>query len=235
MSIVINDPILKQDIIDRFNTRVRDWVTANTNWVAGTYVWNTSVGHVVANSTNGQTGSTNLGGPPSDGTYPGYIGGGDYNRTAFSTTQPASIAPVDFSAEIGAQPLTMGHVVNVMRNFMVLYANNHRVELMNTGNLATNGTRTSFGTIPYNGVVRLSDVVPAVKTNVLNDMNAAAVNRDVESGEVIVATGIINFIEDCRNIWTVRCFNPTVEQFRYSYCHASCHSNHGSHGSRGRR
>lgn len=227
MSIVLNDIIVKQDIIDRFNTRVRDWVTANTNWVAATGVWNTNVGAVVANSTNAWT---SVG-----GNFPGTIGGGAYNRTAFPTTEPASIVTADLSAAIGAQPLTIGHVVKVLKDFMVLYANNHRIELLNTGNLWVNGARTSFGTIPYNGVIRLSDVVSTVKTNVNDDVIAAAANRDVESGHLITATTLNTFIEDCRAIWTARCLDPVVEQFRYSYCHSSCHGNHGSHGSRGRR
>jgi len=234
MAIVLNDPVIRQDIIDRFNTRVRDWVTANTNWISTTQIisdagrnYFRNVGQITSASTSG---GTNVG-----GTYPGTVAGGSYNRTAFSTPQPASIAQADFSAEIGANPLTVGHVVRVLREFMVLYANNHKIELMNTGNLTTSGARTSFGLITHTGTVRLDDVLPAVKTSVQNDVNAAAIARDVESGELVSAAKLLNFIEDCRGIWTTRCLNPVVEQFRYSYCHASCHGNHSSHGSRGRR
>ena len=236
MSIVVNDPIVKQDIINRFNTRVRDWVIANTNWVASTAVWNTTLGNVTANSTTGQTGSTNThGGYPSDGKYPGSIAGGSYNRTTQTTVAPASITQANLSADIGANQLTTGHVMKVLKDFMILYANNHKIQLMNTGNLTVSGTRTSFGTIPYVGVARLNDVVSTVKTNIQNDINASQLNRDVESGQLITASKLLSFIEDCRAIWTNRCLNTPVEEFRYSYCHSSCHSNHGSHGSRGRR
>jgi hypothetical protein len=228
MSIVLNDPIVKQDIIDRFNTRVRDWVTTNTNWISTTAVWNTTVGFVTANSATS-------GGHVVGGNYPGNIANGPYNRTAFSTAEPASIVQADLSAEIGAQPLTVGHVVKVLKDFMVLYANNHKIELMNSGNLTPAGARTSFGSIPYVGTVRLDNVVSTVKTDVENDINAAVNNRNVKNGELVQATNLINFIEDCRNIWTARCLTNPVEQFRYTYCHSSCHSNHGSHGSRGRR
>lgn len=198
MTITINDPIEKQDVIDRFNTRVRDWVTSNTNWVSSTSVWNTTVG--VVSSNNG--------------------------RTAFATAQPDSILPINLSADIGAQPLTIGHVVNVLRTFMVTCANSHKVFLQNTGNLAP---------ASYTGTIRLNGSPAPTTTAVLSDMTNSAVNRDLESGDLITATNLINFIEDCRSIWTTRCLNSPVETFNYSYCHSSCHSNHGSHGSRGRR
>jgi hypothetical protein len=227
MSIVINDLVLRQDIIDRFNLRVRDWVVANTNWTSTTPVWNTTVGNVVSKST---TGRTSVG-----GNFPGTVAGGSYDRTAFTTPTPSSILETDFSAAIGAGPLTTGHVVKVLKDFMTLFANNHKIQLMNTGNLSTTGARTSFGTIPYVGTVRLSDVLTTVKTNVQTDVDNAAINRNVESGFIINASGLLNLIEDCRTIWTNRCLDVVSEEFRYSYCHSSCHSNHGSHGSRGRR
>jgi hypothetical protein len=214
MSIVLNDPIVKQDIIDRFNTRVRDWVTSNTNWVASTAVWNTTVGAVTAHSTGAGDGPG------------GSSGAGAYNRTTQTTTAPASPVEGDFSAAIGAQPLTVGHVVNVIRNFMTLYANNHRIQLVNNGNI---------GVASYTGVARLNDVISATKTAVQGDILNAAANRTVESGELVIASNLLNFIEDCRNIWTNRCNSAVVETFKYNYCHSSCHSNHGSHGSRGRR
>lgn len=229
MSIVLNNPIVKQDIIDRFNTRVRDWVTANTNWIASTPISNRTVGQITVSST--------AGGTSAGGNYPGTVAGGSYNRTTQTTTQPATITTSDLSADIGANQLTTGHVMKVLKDFMVLYANNHKIELMNTGNsiYPNPASRTSFGLITHIGVARLDDVVPAVKSNIQNDINASQLARDVESGELITASKLLDFIEDCRTIWTNRCLTNVVEQFRYSYCHSSCHGNHGSHGSRGRR
>lgn len=220
MSIIVNDPISKQDIIDRFNTRVKDWVVANTNWTAATPVWDTNLGYVVSHSTAAGAHG-----------YPA----GLYNRSAFPSTSQELPTEPDFSSEIGAKALTTGHVVNVLKNFMTLYANTHKMQLMNTGNYTPSRAVTTHGTIPYVGVARLDGVVPVVKTNVETDLAYAAENRNVKTGEPIEATNLLALIEDCRAIWTNRCLNVISEEFRYNYCHSSCHSNHGSHGSRGRR
>jgi 2-methylaconitate cis-trans-isomerase PrpF len=118
---------------------------------------------------------------------------------------------------------------------MILYANNHKMDLRNTGNLTVAGARTSFGLVTHTGVARLNGVLPTVSNNVTTDLLASANTRQIKTGSLITATNLNNFIEDCRTIWQNRCLSSAVEEFRYSYCHSSCHSNHGSHGSRGRR
>lgn len=228
MTIVLNDPVVRQDIIDRFNARIRDLVIAETDWVGSTVI---VAGRTLNTITSGSTsGSTSAG-----GNYPGSYPAGSYNRTALSTKEPDPIEQVDFSAEIGGKENVVGHVLNVLKTFMTLYANTHKMDLRNTGNLTTTGARTSFNLVTHTGVARLSDVLSSVKTSVESDITNSSNNRNIKTGALITATNLINFIEDCRAIWQNRCLNSAVEEFRYSYCHSSCHSNHGSHGSRGRR
>ena len=50
MSIVLNDPVVRQDIVDRFNTRVRDLVIISTNWNAATPVWGVPLSTVTSTS-----------------------------------------------------------------------------------------------------------------------------------------------------------------------------------------
>lgn len=213
MTIITGDLITKQEIIDRFNLRVRDWVTANTNWLSTTAVWNTNVGTVTANSTTG--GSTQTG-----------TAGGSYNRTTFSTAAPAAPQESDFNLVIGART-NAGTVVQTLKNFMILYANNHKINLLNTGNVAPTS---------YTGVARLNGTPAATVTNIGTDVDNAAIANNLATGQVITATNINAFIESCRTIWSNRC-NPTnpLEEFRYNYCHSSCHTNYTCYNSRGRR
>lgn len=204
MSIILNDLVKKIDIVDRFNTRVRDYVSSLTDWVGGTGVWNTNVATVVANSTS----------------Y-----GGGYNRTALGTAQPTGVDQADLVPIIGAQTTVAGHVGKVLKDFLAVYANTHRITLNNTGNLAP---------ASYNGVVRLDGSFLA--GDIGTDFNSAAAANNVTNGQIITATNLNALIEQCRTIWTNRAYNVTSENYYYSYCHSSCHSNcHANHGSRGRR
>lgn len=206
MSIATSNLINKQDVVDRFNTRVRDFVTTSTSWTASTAVFNTTVGNVVANS---------------------IAAGGTVNRVAQATAQPTGVATTDLGAMIGASSTSVGHVVNVLKTFLTLYANNHTVTLTNTGNLSP---------ASYTGTVRLDGAPSTVTANIASDIAAAATARNITNAALITATNMNNFIEDCRTIWTNRAFTSSVEEFKYNYCHSNCHSNcHANHGSRGRR
>lgn len=230
MAIVLNDSINRQDIIDRFHLRVRDYITSQTDWISTTIMiasGSRTLNTIVSNST---TGGTSVGGG-SPGTYPG----GTVNRTAYSTKTPASVTLAEFSAEIGAKQTTVGHVMEVLKSFMNVYANNHMISLRNTGNLTIAGAKTSFNLITHTGVARLDGVPSTVITNINTDITNSATTRNIATGSLITATNLYNLIEDCRTIWQNRCNTSAVEEFRYSYCHSSCHSSHGSHGSRGRR
>lgn len=206
MSIILNDLVKKQDIVDRFNTRVRNLVTANTNWGYGTGVWNTNVGTVIANST----------------AY-----GGGLNRGTYSDPTAPALSATHLVPIVGAQTSVVGHVTNVLRSFMSVYANSHRVALNNTGNLAP---------ASYNGTVRLDGAPGADVSAIQSDFNASAASFNVLNGKVITATNLNNLIEACRTIWINRAYNPVLENYYYSYCHSSCHSSAPPcHGSRGRR
>jgi hypothetical protein len=206
MSIILNDLVKKQDIVDRFNTRVRDLVTASTDWVAGTGVWNTDVGTVIANST----------------AY-----GGGYNRGTYADAIAPAVSTADLVPIVGAQTSVVGHVTNVLKSFMSVYANTHRVVLNNTGNLAP---------ASYNGTVRLDGAPGADVSAIQSDFDSSAASFNVLNGQLITATNLNNLIEACRTIWTNRAYNPVLENYYYSYCHSSCHSSAPPcHGSRGRR
>lgn len=233
MAIAINDPITRNDIINRFNSRVRDWVTANVTLLGGTSVWNTNVNYVTSNSTAFGT-SQSYSNTSSGAGYS--LPGGSYNRGTYSTAEAASIATSDFASLIGASNTTAGHVVSLLKNFMVLYANTHRIQLINNGNYAyPSNSIISPGQVIYQGVARMDGVVSSVSSAVSSDVDAAANNRGIVSGNTITASQMNNFIEDCRSIWTTRALNTPVEVYRYNYCHGSCHSSFSSHGSRGRR
>jgi hypothetical protein len=197
--------ISKSDIINRITTRIKDYVTSQTNWVAGTAVWNRNVGFITANSAS----------------Y-----GGPYSRTT-SADNIASPQMIGSDLPNKLQASTTGlTVVTVLRNFLLSYANNHRIKLQNTGNLTP---------ATYFGVAKLNDLVQVTKDQITTDVNAAAVANNIMSNKTISGLEIDGFIDDCKNIWINRCFTTPPEVFYYGFCHSSCHSNHGSHGSRGRR
>lgn len=229
MTIALNDPITREDIIDRFHLRVRDYVTSQTDWINSTVIISGrfDLDSVTRNSTSG--GTTVGGGSP------GTISGGTVNRITYSTKTPAAIPTTEFSSEIGASSITVGHVMEVLKSFMNLYANNHMVNLRNTGNLTTGGSKTSFNLVTHTGVARFNGSPSATLTSITNDLANSATNRGIQTGALITATNLNNLIEDCRSIWQSRCNSGAIEEFRYSYCHSSCHGSHGSHGSRGRR
>ncbi len=205
MAIITENIISKQDIIDRFNLRVRDWVTSNTNWVAGTGVWNTNVEYVLYYS------------------YDNYTG--DW-KGIYHTTQPSAPSQADLNLIIGART-NAGTIVQTLKNFMSLYADNHRIILRNTGNYAP-----SY----YEGVARLDSSPYWLVQGIQADVENAATNNGITSQRVITASTINNFIESCRAIWTSRCIESgAIEEFYYSYCHSSCHSNITCYNSRGRR
>lgn len=198
--------ISKQDLINRFTTRIKDYITASTNWVGGTGVWDSTVNGITSISTS----------------Y-----GGPYNRTTATDTvaQPLAV-PANFNNVTQTANNAVGTIVNTLRNLLVSYANNHRIILHNTGNLTPPS---------YTGVAKLNDVVQGVKDAIVNDVNNAAIENNLVKGKPIKNIEIEDFIDDCKFIWQNRCLNSAVESFYYGYCHSSCHSNHSSHGSRGRR
>lgn len=204
MAIASGELITKQDLVDRFNLRVRDYVTANTNWISTTGVWDTNVGTVTVNS-SAYAAST--------------------NRVTQATPAPSAIAVSDLNDIVGAKAIT-GDVVIAMRAFLVLYANNHRINLSNTGN---------YTPASYTGIARLNGVPAATVTNITNDVDSAATTAGINANTVVNASNLYNFIESCRTIWYNRCAATALETFYYSYCHNSCHSNVTCYNSRGRR
>jgi len=198
--------VSKTDLINRFTTRVRDYITSQTNWVSGTVVWNTTVGAVTA-------GSAGFGGP--------------YSRTA-DTTNVAGPAMTTASIpnRLSTATSASNTVVTVLRDFLVSWANNHRVTLQNTGNLTP---------ASYVGTVKLNDLVATTKNLIISDVNTLAVENNLVANKRINQFDLDGFIDDCVNVWINRCFTTPPEIFYYGFCHSSCHSNHSSHGSRGRR
>lgn len=50
---MINGPqIAKQEIIDEFVTKLRNYISGQTNWVGSTGVWNTTVGNIITTGGN---------------------------------------------------------------------------------------------------------------------------------------------------------------------------------------
>lgn len=204
MAITTGSTITKTDIINQFNTRVRDWVTANTNWVSSTAVWNTTVGGVLANS---------------------IAYGGTVNRTAQTTAAPPAPTVSQLNALIKANTAA-DSIVQVLKSFMVEYAKSMKVTLTNTGNLAP---------ASYTGTVRVTAANASASSLVSTDVDAAATSNQMTGTTLITATKVNGFIEACRTIWTNRMNTGAIENFRYSYCHSSCHTNHTCYSSRGRR
>jgi hypothetical protein len=205
MSIILNNTITRENIIAKFNERVRDWVVSNTNFLNATPVWNQTVGYITANSS---------------------AFGGGINRITEVSATPVSIQVTDLISNIGADNSAAGKIVKVLKDFLILYANNHRITLNNTGNLAPAN---------YVGVARLNGTPLATQTAIGTDVDAAAIASNVSNGQLITALNLNSFIESCRTIWTNRAFTPSLETFNYSYCHSSCHSNVTCYNSRGRR
>jgi hypothetical protein len=146
---------------------------------------------------------------------------------------PPVVTEAHFTEMIGANTPTVGHVTNVLREFMRVYSLNQRIYLANQGNLAPGA---------ITGIVRLSTnagngayaVWQNVEAQVTADFDAQKAARAVNSGTLITAANLNALITDCQNIWINRCRDPYVKGYYYSYCHSNFGS-HGSHGSRGRR
>jgi hypothetical protein len=204
MTIAIGQTITKADIVAQFNTRVRDWVTANTSWVSSTAVWNTTVGAVTANSV----------------AY-----GGTINRTTQTTAAPAGPTVTQLNATIKANTAA-DSIVQVLKSFMVEYAKSMKVTLTNTGNLAP---------ASYTGVIRTTTANAAASNLVSTDVDAAATSNQMTGNTLVTAAKVNGFIESCRTIWTNRMNTGVIEDYRYSYCHSSCHTNYTCYSSRGRR
>lgn len=205
MTIIANSLVVKQDIADRFQTRVRDWVSANVNWVRDTGAFNVTVGYITANSS---------------------AFGGGINRNSDVTTVSPTIQLADLTGTIGAGNNVAGKIVQTVKNFMTLYANTHMITLANTGNLAP---------AAYTGIVKLDGAPAGLITNIQTDVVNAASANAITDGTVITATNLNNFIEACRSIWTNRAATTSMETFYYYYCHSSCHTNYTCYSSRGRR
>lgn len=153
MAIASNDTVIRQDIVDRFNSRVRDYVGALTNYVSSTSVWNRNVGYVTLNSTS----------------Y-----GGGVNRSTYSSGTPVSATEGNFSEIIGAQD-TAGYIVKVIKNLMSEYTKNHKIYLYNTGNYSP---KSYTGTARLNGAP--SGTINAVNSDVENAANSNNITQGQE-------------------------------------------------------
>jgi hypothetical protein len=234
MAIATDQLITKQDIIDRFHTRIKDFVATKVTVLPtqpfqnSVRVWNGTPGTQGRGSTLGQaytvvrTLNTTAAAIAADSA----ANGGDPNAT-LSTGPTALITNGQFSDGIGASPGDAGEVANVLREFLKIYARVHYATFVNTGNLAP---------LVTNGVVSSSNLPTGTANLIDADVASALTARGVNDGKLTESTSFLAFIEDCRTIWTNRCQNAgAIETFKFSYCHSSCHSNVTCYSSRGRR
>ena len=243
MSIASNQAVTRQDIIDRFNTRIKDWVGTHVTIPAsqaytGSYrVWDGTAGwqeHSTHPSntltyTVVRTLNTTAGAIAANST----THGGATNSTLTNDPVPTeAITPVDFSAAIGIKGTTVGHVTSVMKSFLKQYSKIHATSFLNIGNLVPNG----WPGLTLTGVTKGTTIPEVSSANMDSDIELWMEMNNLKSGSTINPTQFIDFIEQCRTIWYNRCINNGVlETFRFNYCHNSCHTNVTCYNSRGRR
>lgn len=242
MTIQTNDSVTREDIVARFNSRLRDWVGthvtifASTPYTASHRVWDGTPGSQSRGSTTGsayketRTLNTTAGaiasGSSAVASAEGYTGTGQ-SATLTNDPVPAEVMTVaGLSGDIGATSTTAGHVVKVMRDLIREYAKIQKVTFDNVGNLEP---------LKWTGVVKASNTPSIVNTKISNDIDAYLLSTNFKSGAALDPVKFLAFIEQCRTIWQTRCLNTTTRVFYFNYCHSSCHSNETCYNSRGRR
>jgi hypothetical protein len=230
MTLEVEKAIEQQDIVDRFNLRIRDYVgnhnTINPGTVFSGYadVWNGQVatqGHSTINNLHRIYYNTRASAVAANG-----IGAPATTLYNNGTKPAAEMAASDFDSIIGTGD-NIGHVVKVIKNFMRNYSRIHYARFQNTGNVG-----------PYNwyGVVHGNNESSAAANSMDSDMIVAKEQSGVKDGASLTAVSMIDLIERCRTIWYNRCVNGGVRTtYKFSFCHNSCHSNVTCYNSRGRR
>jgi hypothetical protein len=247
MTIQTNDLVTRQDIINKFNERIKAWVGTHVNTFASTRftathrVWNgrTPVGNGAQSSDPASwpigshewyfyTTQTTL------DTTAGYIAAtspwydGETVSTLTDDPVPSEVITQDMlSADIGGGQYQAGHVIKVMKDFLKVYSKIHMVAFQNIHNLSPHY---------ITGVAKGTTIPSVIHGQIDSDIDNLALTKKLKSGTELDASEFLDFIDSCRTIWYNRCIGGGVlETFKFSYCHSSCHSNVTCYNSRGRR
>jgi hypothetical protein len=215
MTISKDNQISKNQLLLRFQERVRDFVVSSTSWVSSTVI------------------------------RPGVTLGAITGSEAQSTATPAAENISAVTDIVTANLNSTQSIVRAFRDIMVVYSRNNKISVRNLGNspggldYVLNGGYRAGDSVPnYNvtetAVVRLS-TDNGTATLVSSDVTTAANTRNLNSKDNQVdASNLESFFTDCRNIWSNRCNNASLKTYDYNYCHGSFGA-HSSHGSRSRR
>lgn len=242
MSIATNEAITRQDIIDRFNLRIKTWVGSNVNilptttWTGSYRVWDGTHGwqgqSTDPNHTLAYTVVRTLNTTAQAIAQNSIANGGATNSTLTATTLPdESVVETNFSAAIGIENKS-GHVAKVMKDFLRYYSKIHKTRFQNAGNLAPAG----WGGTSLIGITNGTTIAETAATQMNADIDTWLINNKMKTGSTFNPTQFITFIDACRTIWYNRCINGDVQEtFRFNYCHNNCHTNVTCYNSRGRR
>lgn len=245
MALEKDKEILQQDIIDRFEDRVGNWVNQNINITPDTQFTKTArVSRNISQWGNGVRstweGSYTVGSYwwyyyTKEVSYTGRCGtiaanstsnGGSYNSTLSDSIDTHVVDKESFSADVGVKG-KVGHMAEVIKQFLKEYSKVHRAQFVNHGNV---------GFSAYSGVIASSNESNSATSNMENDVDNAIQEFQFKSGMELKPDTLLQLIERCRTIWKNRCVNSgNLETFKYNYCHNSCHSNRTCYNSRGRR
>lgn len=247
MAIQKDNSVTREDIITKFNERIRDWVgtnithlgstriTKSTRVSTGTYQWGNGVPSTwYLDYAVGSSGYNAYSKIVTLDTTVGTImansvaNGGVYNATIDDTKNPTeTIVASDFAAEIGSSGTEAGNVARVMKNFLRMYTTIHKVRLENTGNIEP---------AHLDVVVKSPNAIPSAADLIDSDIETLRVTSNFKSGEPLNPAKFLTFIDNCRLIWKTRCVDSSpLETFKFNYCHNSCHTNRTCYNSRGRR
>jgi hypothetical protein len=244
MAIVKDEGITREDVINKFNLRVRDWVASNVTllgnrtYTASHSVWNGTPGWKNGGDTSGPAyrvtrtlnstaaalalNSTNAGGA---------------TDSILNTDRILSevMLTSDFTPDVGAANST-GHVIKILRDMMASYSRVHQIRIQNIGNLTFSISGVAGTMLSDTGVAIGTTTRPTAIALMNTDMDLYINTNNLKAGGTLDADKFNNFLETCRSIWLNRCVNSGVlETFNFSYCHSSCHSNVTCYNSRGRR
>lgn len=215
MTISKDELINKNELLLRFQERVRTLVVNSTSWVNSTVI------------------------------RPGVTLGAITGNEAQATTTPPAESISSVIDTVTANLNSTQSIIRAFRDIMVVYSRNNKISVRNLGNspggldYVLNGTYQPGSSTPnYNvtetAVVRLS-TDNGTSTLVSTDVTTAVNNRNLNTKDNLVdASNLEDFFTDCRNIWSNRCNNASLKTYDYNYCHGSFGA-HSSHGSRSRR
>lgn len=225
--------MIVRDIIQSFNTKMRDWVSAQVQYKGSTpvnlsaVVWEGTPGYtdvstinwtktIYYNTTAGVIAANSL------------ANGGSPN--SIFTEDPdinAIINVTDFEENIDKPAAAVPYIISSLKNLLILYSKAHRIAMQNNGNIVT----SAFGGIG------LSSNIPAnLVTEIPDAVDAQITSTRANNGNPLDEVLVNRLFEMCKNIWTQKCSSVgALETFRFNFCHNSCHSNNTCYNSRGRR